>query len=46
MTNGGVALIWLGLASLILAGIEVALFVHGTAGPLWVLLLFVAVGVE
>ncbi len=41
-----VALIWLGLAALFVAGIEVALFVHGPAGPLWVLLLFVAVGVE
>jgi signal transduction histidine kinase len=41
-----VALIWLGLTSLFVAGIEVALFVHGPAGPLWALLLFVAVGVE
>jgi signal transduction histidine kinase len=40
------ALIWLGLATALVAGIELALFVHDPAGPLWVLLLFVAVGVE
>jgi signal transduction histidine kinase len=38
------ALLQLGLAALALTGVEISLFVHGSAGPLWVLLLFSGVG--
>ncbi|MDQ6777548.1 MAG: histidine kinase [Actinomycetota bacterium] len=42
----GVALIALAIATLFVAGLEVALLLDHPAGPVWVLLLFVGVGVE
>ena len=40
------ALTVLAIAACFLAGAEVALFLHRPTGPIWVLLLFIAVAVE
>lgn len=40
------ALLQLGIAALAMTGIEMALFLHGSASPVWLLLLFSAVGLE